>query len=142
MHRPRDQATPADASMGVLDTVVRIEQLGGQGLFAADVARLRAAFEARTGAFVAEDPWFEERSRAFWCDAVTTGRFGRTVEHALAPDDRAWLTALERPHRGLFRAGKPGHLLDLWSGAELIVTLVADESQAELAAASDQLFDA
>jgi hypothetical protein len=131
--------------MGVLETVGRIEQLGGQAPLGERVAALRAAFEARTGAFASEDPWFEERSRSFWCDAVTGGRFGREVEGALAPSERAWLGPLERAHRGLFRAadrGGRGRLVDAWSGAELLVTLLDDESRAELDAATGQLFDA
>jgi hypothetical protein len=34
------------------------------------------------------------------------------------------------------------HLVDAWSGAELLVTLLDDESRAELDAATEQLFDA
>ncbi len=127
--------------MGVLEAVVRIVQLGGAPERSSAVASLRAAFEARTGAFVPDDAWFEERSRAFWCDAVTTGRFGREVEAALTGEERAWLAPLERAHRGLFRA--EGELLvDVWSGAELRVTQLDDSSRAELDASSEQLFDA
>jgi hypothetical protein len=141
--------------MGVLETIARIVQLGGGASHAARVAAMRARFEARTGAFRPEDPWFEERSRAFWCDAVTTERFGRVVEAELTDEERAWLGPLERAHRGLFRAAaaslddgdRRGEqdarvLLDVWSGAELAVTTLDDPSRAELAAASAQLFDA
>ncbi|HEX3772358.1 MAG TPA: hypothetical protein VHV30_15885 [Polyangiaceae bacterium] len=143
--------------MGVLEAAARIIELGGapQEGRGPRVSAMRAAFEARTGAFAPEDPWFEERSRAFWCDAITLGRFGREVEGELAAEDRAWLGPLERAHRGLFRrgegprerAGHAGHdheewLVDVWSGAELLVNTVDDASRAELDAAAGQLFDA
>src|ERR1019366_1813045 len=148
--------------MGVLEAAARIVQLGGASREspAGRVARaseMKAAFEARTGAFSPEDPWFEERSRAFWCDAVTRGRFGREVEAELEPADRQWLGPLERAHRGLFRASRAARgarasggtprrseawLIDVWSGAELLVTTLDDAARAELDAASGQLFDA
>jgi hypothetical protein len=151
--------------MGVLEAAARIVQLGGGSRESASVAKRRAYFEARTGAFAPEDPWFEERSRAFWCDAVTRGRFGREVEHDLSAEDRRWLEPLERAHRGLFqrlfqrpsarlpRQGSsersahgrgPGGevLVDVWSGAELVVTAMDDASHAELEAAGGQLLDA
>jgi hypothetical protein len=139
--------------MGVLEAAARIIELGGapQEGRVARASAMRAAFEARTGAFVPEDPWFEERSRAFWCDAVTAGRFGREVEGELTGDDRRWLGALERAHRGLFRrgAGRDGHrgageesLVDVWSGAELLVNTLDEASRAELDAAAGQVFDA
>lgn len=127
--------------MALLETIARILQLGGAPERAGRVAELRQTFEWNTGAFVPDDPWFEERSRAFWCDAVTRGRFGRDVEEELSASERAWLPALERAHRGLFRTD--GRILiDVWSGAELLPTLVTDESRAELDAAAGQLFDA
>jgi hypothetical protein len=129
--------------MGVLETVARIVQLGGAAERASRVAAMRAGFEGRTGAFSPDDAWFEERSRAFWCDAVTSGRFGREVETELSDDERAWLRPLERAHRGLFRAGTEADVLvDVWSGAELVVTTMDDGSRAEVDAASGQLFDA
>lgn len=113
---------------------------------------MRASFEARTGTFSAEDAWFEERSRAFWCDAVTRGRFGREVEAELSVEDRNWLGPLERAHRGLFRRVRRGAegnrpsqgevLVDLWSGAEIVVSTFDDESRAELDAGAEQLLDA
>ncbi len=131
--------------MGVLETAARIAELGGAKERQARVSAMRAAFEARTGAFAPEDGWFEERSRAFWSDSVTTSRFGRDVEEALTPEERAWLGPLEHAHRGLFRAvaGDRGRtLVDVWSGAEIVLTLVGEESQAELDAATGQLVDA
>jgi hypothetical protein len=137
--------------MGVLETTARIVQMGGAPENSARVAALRAAFEERTGAFAPEDPWFEERSRAFWCDAVTRGRFGKAAEPALDAPDRAWVEPLERAHRGLFRAAAPSspgqrgrrpRLVDVWSGAEFVLTAVEDESLAELDAGAEQLIDA
>jgi hypothetical protein len=139
--------------MGVLETAARIVQLGGAPSKGPRVAEMRTVFEARTGTFSPDDAWFEERSRAFWCDAVTRGLFGRDVEGELAPEERVWLGPLERAHRGLFRAAalptarprRTGHRLvleDVWSGAEVIPTVVDDASRAELDAAAGQFFDA
>jgi hypothetical protein len=126
---------------GVLEAVARIVELGGAPAQAARVAALRASFEGRTGAFAPDDPWFEERSRAFWVDAVTRGQFGREVSASLDADERRWLDPLERAHRGLFRA-EGRHLVDVWSGAVLAPSVVDEASRAELDAATGQLFDA
>lgn len=138
--------------MGVLEAAARIIELGGSPTAARRVraAEIRATFEKRTGAFLPEDAWFEERSRAFWCDAVTRGRFGREVEAELSPEDQGWLASLERAHRGLFRrgvrpssqAGRDEVLVDVWSGAEIVVSILEDASRAELEAAAGQLLDA
>ncbi len=128
-------------TQGVLETVARIVELAGAPRHAGTVAGLRASFEARTGGFVAEDPWFEERIRAFWCDAVTAGRLGRRVEAEIDPAARTWLAPLERAHRGLFRV-VDDVLIDAWSGAEIQVGIVEDASRAELDASAGQLFDA
>jgi hypothetical protein len=45
--------------MGVLETAAHIVELGAGAELAAHVAKMRADFETRTGAFVPEDPWFE-----------------------------------------------------------------------------------
>jgi hypothetical protein len=127
--------------MGVLETVSRIVELGGRPERAPRVAEMRATFEARAGAFTPDDPWFEARSRAFWCDAVTRGRFGREVEGELDEASRRWLPPLERAHRGLFRA-EGRRLVDVWSGVELLLDEVDEESRAELDAAAGQVFDA
>jgi hypothetical protein len=131
----------------VLEAAARIVQLGGNASLAGTVSAMRAAFEARTGAFAPEDSWFDERSRAFWADAVTTGRFGREVEErltdALTDAEARWLAPLERAHRGLFRAAAESRVLtDVWSGAQFRLTELEDESVAELAAGSGQVFDA
>jgi hypothetical protein len=126
---------------GVLETVGQIVHFGGAAESAARVAQMRARFEALTGAYAPDDAWFEERSRAFWCDAVTRGRFGREVEPELAEEERVWLGPLEHAHRGLFRT--VGNVLeDVWSGAEIVLTLVDDASRAELDAGAGQLVDA
>ncbi len=132
----------------VLETAARVVQLAGS-LAAAEVASLRAAFEARTGSFAPDDPWFEERIRAFWGDAVTAGQLGRRVEASLEPEHRRWLGPLGRAHRGLFRAGEEGAssatgatLVDVWSGVELELDGMDEASRQELDAASGQLFDA
>ncbi len=132
------------ATIGVLEAVARIVELAGTPPRAPQVASHRAAFEARTGAFAPDDPWFEERIRAFWCDAVTTGRLGRLVleEHSERDEPvRRWLAPLERAHRGLFRWADDV-LVDAWSGAQLQVGVVEDASRAELDASAGQLFDA
>ena len=130
--------------MGMLETVARIVQLGGAPARAERVAALRASWEERTGAFSPEDPWFEERSRGFWDDAVTTQRFGRDVVDELTEDERVWLGPLERAHRGLFRVSSEDRdvLEDVWSGAELVVSTMDEASRAELDTSSGQLFDA
>jgi hypothetical protein len=131
--------------MGVLATVSRVIELGGREPQAARVATMRSAFEARTGAFSPEDPWFEERSRAFWVDAATRGRFGHEVAQDLREEERLLLAPIERAHRGLFRVEvrvARRILVDVWSGAELAPTQMDEESLAELEASEGQLFDA
>jgi len=132
----------------VLAAATRIVELGGARERQAAVGALRARFEGRTGAFAPDDAWFEERSRAFWCDALTRGRFGREVAADLTPAERRWLGPLERAHRGLFRVavaaeeGPAGRtLVDVWSGAQLVPTVIDEESGAELSASAGQLFD-
>jgi hypothetical protein len=156
--QPQPQLAQPQQGTGVLETVTRIQQLGGDPVRADRVLELRARFETGTGAFASEDSYFEARSRAFWCDAIARSRFGRDVEAELTAEERAWLGPLERAHRGLFRvaadvdgpAGPTGgasaagarSLVDVWSGAEFEVTVLDDESSAELDAGSGQLFDA
>jgi hypothetical protein len=137
--------SPSPDAVSVLEAAARIVELGGAPGRQSLVGAMRAGFEGRTGAFAPEDAWFEERSRAFWCDAVTRGRFGREVASELTPAQRAWVEPLERAHRGLFRvhAGPAGRtLVDVWSGAEVVPTLVDEGSGAELDASTGQLFDA
>lgn len=88
---------------------------------AAEASRLRDAYQLRTGVFGPEDPWFETRSRAQWDDILSSPGF-----------------QYERAHRGFFvvadTEGEGGEdadarLVDLWSGAELLVHHL-DEAQA------------
>lgn len=87
---------------------------------AGESARLREAYQRRTGAFGPEDPWFETRSRALWDDILASPGF-----------------PYANTHRGFFvvadtdsDAGDGDVLLvDLWSGAELVVHHL-DEAQA------------
>ena len=132
------QVTPSGS---VLETVARIVELAGKPAHAAEVGPLRASFQTRTGAFAPDDPWFEERIRAFWTDAVTSGRLGRRVEAELAEGQRGWLPSLDHAHRGLFRVDADGVLVDVWSGAQLEVGEMDDASRAELDAVAGQLFD-
>lgn len=84
----------------------------------ARAAALREDYQRRTGVFGPEDPWFETRSRALWDDVLTSPGF-----------------PYERAHRGFFVVaeeepeGGDAHLVDLWSGAELLVRHL-DEAQA------------
>jgi hypothetical protein len=93
----------------------------------------RAAFERRTGAFGPEDPWFESRSRAFWDDALTTQGFAALAAPHAGEDAVEIATTFGRAHRGVFVVeetdDRGAHLVDLWSGAELLVRYI-DEEQA------------
>ncbi len=103
------------------------------------VAAMHRNFEERTGAFRAEEPWFEARSRAFWDDAVTRQGFARTVLSQLPDQVRAWVPGLERAHRGLFFASQSTSrriLRDVWSGAEFVVDEVDEASRSALDAPS------
>jgi hypothetical protein len=94
------------------------------------VLALRAAFEARTGKFSMGDAFFEQRSAAFWDDALTREAFGRELEAELDAEARALVEPLARAHRGLFAVsgeeelaevdGNAWVLTDEWSGAELL----------------------
>jgi hypothetical protein len=103
---------------------------------APEARRMREAFEKRTGAFGPEDAWFEARSRAFWDDALTTQGFAALAAKLLVGaetrgSDVAGVAArFEQAHRGVFvveGADERGaHLVDLWSGAELLVRHIDD----------------
>ena len=94
---------------------------------------MREAFEKRTGAFGPEDPWFEARSRAFWDDALTTQGFAALAAPHTGDDVAEVVARFDRAHRGVFLVkdvdDRGAHLLDLWSGAELLVRHL-DEAQA------------
>lgn len=94
---------------------------------------MRTGWQHRTGAFGPEDPWFETRARAFWDDALTTQGFAVLAARDLDDGARAFAACAARAHRGLFVVeeldDRRAILLDLWSGAELLVRPL-DESQA------------
>ncbi len=87
----------------------------------------------RTGPFGPEDAWFEPRSRAFWDDAVTTQGFARLAAPHAGAEVAGVVARFERAHRGVFLVedvdDRGARLVDLWSGAELIVRHL-DEAQA------------
>ena len=94
---------------------------------------MRERFEKRTGAFGPEDAWFESRSRAFWDDAVTTQGFARLAAPHAGAEVAGVVARFERAHRGVFLVedvdDRGARLVDLWSGAELVVRHL-DEAQA------------
>jgi hypothetical protein len=112
---------------------------------AAEVRRMRERFQKRAGAFGPEDPWFEMRTRAFWDDALTTQGFASLAAPHLDAGLAAVATRFERAHRGLFLVeeldAEGAHLVDLWSGAELVVG-VLDEDQATTLEHADGVMDA
>jgi hypothetical protein len=125
----------------VLAAYEAIVELATSGL-ADEARRMREAFQKRTGAFGPEDPWFEPRSRAFWDDALTTQGFAALAIPLLVPaetrgpngDEVAQVAVrFARAHRGVFIVEevdeRGAHLVDLWSGAELLVRHI-DEAQA------------
>lgn len=140
MGRVLQDTTAAEANC-VLAAYEAIVGLATSAL-APEARRMREAFEKRTGAFGPEDPWFEARSRAFWDDALTTQGFAALAAPHLVTaqtrgphgDEVARVAArFDRAHRGLFVVEevdeRGAHLVDLWSGAELLV-LHLDEAQA------------
>jgi hypothetical protein len=131
------EAVVSLATSPALSGRARASQPEGPALdLAAEARRMRERFEKRTGAFGPEDAWFEPRSRAFWDDALTTQGFARlAAPHAQAAGvDAAGIVArFDRAHRGVFLVDdvddRGARLVDLWSGAELIVRHL-DEAQA------------
>ncbi len=94
---------------------------------------MRERFEKRTGAFGPEDAWFEARSRAFWDDAVTAQGFAALAAPHAGEEVKRVVARFGRAHRGVFLVEDVddggAHLVDLWSGAELMVRHL-DEAQA------------
>lgn len=123
----------------------RVSVSGETGGLADETARMRAEFERRTGAFGPEDPWFEVRSRAFWDDALTTQRFAAHAALHVREEARFLVGPLARAHRGFFVArdvdDRGARLVDLWSGAELLVGRL-DEAQALSLEHAEGPFDA
>jgi hypothetical protein len=130
--RRREEDTTATEVALVYDAIV---SLGDDGDLADVSARMRREFQRRTGAWGPEDPWFETRARAFWDDALTTQGFATLAAERLDPAyrARAYAERLARSHRGFFLVEEvdddEAHLVDVWSGAELLVRPV-DETQA------------
>jgi len=108
-----DVATAIDEMLALAAAPARSER----------VRAMRAAFEARTGAFSERDAFFEARSAAFWDDALTRGAFGRELAAELGDAARELVEPLARAHRGLFEVAGAEEscflLVDAWSGAEL-----------------------
>ncbi|MDB4937456.1 MAG: hypothetical protein JWP87_4428 [Labilithrix sp.] len=94
---------------------------------------MREKFEQRTGSFGPEDAWFESRSRAFWDDALTTQGFAALAAPHAGEEVAGVVARFDRAHRGVFLVDdvdeRGAHLVDLWSGAELLVRHL-DEAQA------------
>jgi hypothetical protein len=115
-----------------------IVERGADGPLGELAGRLRTDFKKRTGTFNPEDPWFETRARAFWDDALTGQGFAVEADHAMGK-------SFSRAHRGLFvvdeRDDRGALLVDLWSGAELVVRYL-DETQALTLEHADAAFDA
>ena len=107
--------------------------------------RLRADFQRRTGPFGPEDPWFEARARAFWDDALTASDFGLLAAKVLGASVADVAHCLTHAHRGFFLVddsdARGATLVDLWSGAELLVRHL-DESQALTLEHADGAMDA
>jgi hypothetical protein len=124
------------------DTIVA---LGGSPDLEADARALRDQFRKRTGAFGPEDAWFEARTRAFWDDALTTQALGIELASRLGGEHREIARCFARAHRGFFvveDADDVGaHLVDVWSGAELLVRHL-DETQALTLAHAEGAMDA
>ncbi len=124
-----EDTTPAD----VAAAYEAIVSLGDSGVLGEAAARMRKAYQRRTGAFGPEDPWFETRARAFWDDALATQGFAALAAERLDDRARAIAAALASSHRGFFLVeevdDRGACLVDLWSGAELLVRHI-DEMQA------------
>src|SRR3954466_12305063 len=116
----------------VLAAYEQILALATSGL-SPEAQRMRAEFEKRTGAFGPEDPWFEARSGAFWDDALTTQGFAALASSQVTGEVAQVAARFGRAHRGVFVVeevdDRGAHLVDLWSGAELLVHHL-DEAQA------------
>ncbi len=106
---------------------------------------MRELFEKRTGAFGPEDAWFESRSRAFWDDAVTAQGFAALAAPHAGDEVTTVVARFGRAHRGVFLVeevdDRGAHLVDLWSGAELLVSHL-DEAQAVTLEHADGPMDA
>jgi hypothetical protein len=129
MAGPSEGITPAQLAAAYEAMVA----LGDTGDLGAAAREMRAEFQRRTGAYGPEDPWFENRARAFWDDALTTQGFAARAAKELGEREETIATFLARSHRGFVLVeevdARQAHLADVWSGAELLVRVI-DETQA------------
>jgi len=120
--------TPSDVTLAY-ETIVA---LGDSGTLGPQAASMRKEFQRRTGPYGAEDPWFETRSRAFWDDALATQGFAVLAAAELSPQIQALAACIDQAHRGFFLVeevdDRGALLVDVWSGAELLVRHL-DETQ-------------
>lgn len=120
----------------VIASYEAIVSLGDQGDLGAHAARMRHDFQRRTGAYGPEDAWFESRARAFWDDALATQGFAKLAAPEVGRAAEALAGALARAHRGFFVVEDVDDggavLLDVWSGAELIVRRIDDTQRLSL----------
>ena len=120
--------TPTDVALAYESIVA----LGDSGTLGPQAAAMRKEFQRRTGAYGAEDAWFETRSRAFWDDALATQGFAALAAAQLSPGVQALAACIGQAHRGFFLVEEVDDgaslLVDVWSGAELLVRHL-DETQ-------------
>jgi hypothetical protein len=135
MERQYEDTTPADVA-AAYEAIVALGGSPQHPDLAEEAARMRREFQRRTGAFGAEDPWFETRTRVFWDDALTSQRFAVLAASSTAALDertRAIGRGFAVAHRGFFVVEdvdeRGARLIDAWSGAELLVRHL-DETQA------------
>lgn len=141
-----ESTTPHGASpLLVGRTYEAIVSLGDAGELGARATAMRAEFQRRTGAYGPEDPWFENRSRAFWDDALAKQGFAVLAAAELGPAERAIAGRFAVAHRGFFLVeevdDRGALLVDAWSGAELLVRHL-DETQAMTLEHADGAMDA
>lgn len=129
MARHTEGTTPAQ----ITAAYEAIIGLGDAGELGAAALEMRAEFQRRAGTYGPEDAWFENRSRAFWDDALVTQGFALRAAAQLGEAERAIARCFVRSHRGFFLVDevdeRRAHLVDAWSGAELMVRVI-DETQA------------
>ncbi len=129
MSSSAQHTTPAEVALAYEAIVA----LGDSGDLAVEARRMREVFRKRSGTWGPEDAWFENRTRAFWDDALTTQGFAELARDRITSAQSAVAASFGRAHRGIFVVeevdDRGARLLDLWSGAELLVRLL-DDTQA------------
>jgi hypothetical protein len=111
-----------------------------------DVQARKIAFEARTGPFTVEDPWYEARARAFHDDLVTQIDFHQSLPEPCDAELGRGRTELTRAFRGLFRLqgplkGKTGLLVNSIDQAEYYIAVYDPLLRRALEAIETALFD-